>query len=130
MSYNYEINFNAQKKKYNNSKYTYKYNESDSHTYIFELSLKDKCDNIHIIRRIKKCNQGNLVSADDNIQYNMIEKYKLTIIDANNPDNSFIIKELINHSLTTTTYINNNIYLEIIENSEKLMDFNYHININ
>ena len=130
MSYNYEINYNVQKRKTDNSKYTYKNNEIDAQTYIFELALKDKFNEIQIIRRIKKCNQGNLISNDDNIQYNMIEKYKLTVIDANNPENTFIIKESLDNSLTTNTFLNNDIYLEISQNSEKLMDFNYHININ
>ncbi len=130
MSYNYEINLNVQKKKSDNSKYTYRNNEIDSQTYIFELALKDKFDNVHVIRRIKKCNQGNLISTDDNIQFNMMEKYKLTVIDANNPEKTFIIKESIDHSLSTNTFLNNEIYLEITQNSDKLMDFNYHININ
>lgn len=130
MSYNYEINYNVQKKKSDNSKYTYKNNEIDSQTYIFELALKDKFNKINVIRRIKKCNQGNLISAEDNIQYNMIEKYKLTVIDANDPEKTFIIKESIDHSLTTNTFLNKEIYLEISQNSEKQMDFNYHININ
>jgi hypothetical protein len=130
MSYNYEINYNVQKRKTDNSKYTYKNNEIDAQTYIFELALKDKFNEIQIIRRIKKCNQGNLISNDDNIHYNMIEKYKLTVIDANNPENTFIIKESLDNSLTTNTFLNNDIYLEISQNSEKLMDFNYHININ
>ena len=60
----------------------------------------------------------------------MIEKYKLTVIDANNPEKTFIIKESIDPSLTTTTFLNKEIYLEITQNSEKQMDFNYHININ
>lgn len=130
MSYNYEINYNFQKKKTDNSKYIYKNNEIDSQTYIFELALKDKFNETHIIRRIKKCNQGNLISQDDNIQYNIIEKYKLTVIDANNPEKTFIVKELIDKSLTTNTFLNNDIYLEISQNAQKLMDFNYHININ
>ena len=59
----------------------------------------------------------------------MIEKYKLTVIDANNPENTFIIKESIDPSLSTNTFLNNDIYLEITQNHEKQMDFNYHINI-
>lgn len=129
MSYNYELNYNSQKKRSDNSKYTYKNNEIDSQTYIFEIALKDKFNNVQIIRRIKKCNQGNIISAEDNIQYNMIEKYKLTVIDANNPENTFVIKESIDHSLSTTTFLNNEIYLEITQNSDKFMDFNYHINL-
>ena len=129
MSYNYEINCNIPKKNLESSKYTYKNNEIDSQTYIFELILKDKFNKLRVIRRIKKCNQGNLLSADDNIFYNMIKKYKLTVLDANYPDKPIIIKESVDHNLSSTTFINNDIYLEINQIKNKLMDFNYHINL-
>lgn len=129
MSYNYEITSNTQKKKYNNSKYTYKSNEADSQTYIFELILKDKSNNVNVIRRIKKCNQGNLITNEENIQYKNVEKFKLTVIDMDFPNKIIVIKEQINHSLTTTTFNNNDIYLEINEKNNGLMDFNYHINL-
>jgi hypothetical protein len=127
MSYNYEINNNISKKKTEQSKYTYKNNEIDSQTYIFELILTDKFNNIKVIRRIKKCNQGNLVSSDDNILYNTIEKYKLTILNSNYPNKPIILKEFINYSLTTNTYMTNNIYIEISQTSTNLLEFNYHI---
>ena len=130
MNYNYEINYNIQKKKSEQSKYTYKNNEIDSQTYIFELILKDKFNQVKIIRRIKKCNQGNLVSDEDAINYNMIEKYKLTVIDVNYPEKPIIIKETLNNSLTTNTFLNNEIYLEINQISNNYLDFNYHINLN
>jgi hypothetical protein len=130
MSYNYEINYNIQKKKSEQSKYTYKNNEVDSQTYIFELILKDKFNQLKVIRRIKKCNQGNLVSDEDAVNYNIIEKYKLTVIDANYPEKPIIIKELFNNSLTTNTFLNNEIYLEINQISNNYLDFNYHINLN
>ena len=130
MSYNYEINYNIQKKKSELSKYTYKNNEVDSQTYIFELILKDKFNQLKVIRRIKKCNQGNLVSDEDAINYNMIEKYKLTVIDVNYPEKPIIVKELFNNSLTTNTFLNNEIYLEINQISNNYLDFNYHINLN
>jgi hypothetical protein len=130
MSYNYEINYNIQKKKSEQSKYTYKNNEVDSQTYIFELIFKDKFNQLKVIRRIKKCNQGNLVSDEDAINYNMIEKYKLTVIDVNYPEKPIIIKETLNNSLTTNTFLNNEIYLEINQISNNYLDFNYHINLN
>ena len=130
MSYNYEINYNIQKKKNELSKYTYKNNEVDSQTYIFELVLKDKFNQLNVIRRIKKCNQGNLVSDEDNINYNIIKKYKLTVIDANYPEKPIIINEVINHSLTINTFISNEIYLEINQGLNNYLDFNYHINLN
>jgi hypothetical protein len=130
MSYNYEINYNIQKKKSDLSKYTYKNNEIDSQTYIFELIFKDKFNQLKVIRRIKKCNQGNLVSDEDAINYNMIEKYKLTVIDVNYPEKPIIIKEMLNNSLTTNTFLNNDIYLEINQLTNNYLDFNYHINLN
>jgi len=129
MSYNYEINYSIQKKKQENSKYTYKNNENDSQTFIFELVLKDKFNNIKVIRRIKKCNQGNLISSDDNINYPLIDKYKLSVLNINYPDNPIIIKDAINHNLNTNTFINNDIYLEINQNSNKLLELNYYINL-
>jgi hypothetical protein len=130
MNHNYEINYNILKKKNEISKYTYKNNEVDSQTYIFELILKDKFNQLNVIRRIKKCNQGNLVSDEDTINYNMIQKYKLTVIDVNYPEKPIIIKEGLNHSLTTNTFINNKIYLEVNQGINNYLDFNYHINLN
>jgi hypothetical protein len=118
MSYNYEINLNNTKKKSEQSKYTYKTNESDSPTLIFELVLKDKNNENIIIRRIKKSNQGVLITPEDNIKYNMMERYRLTIIDVNSPDNVIYVKDNINHTLSTNTFMNNMIYLEITEISD------------
>lgn len=129
MSYNYEINHN-QKKNNDHSKYIYKKDEIDSQTFIFELALKDKFNNIQVIRKIINGNQGNIMANENNIPYEIILKYKLTIIDANDTENIFIIKNSIDHTLTTNTFLNNDVYLEITQNSEKYMDFNYHININ
>lgn len=129
MSYNYEINCSIQKKKQENSKYIYKNNEVDSQTYIFELILKDKFNQLKVVRRIKKCNQGNLISSDDNISYATIDKYKLTVLDANYPEKPIIVKESINHNLSSNIFMNNEIYLELIQNSNNLLEINYHINL-
>lgn len=129
MSYNYEINCNIQKKKQENSKYIYKNNEVDSQTYIFEIVLKDKFNQNKVIRRIKKCNQGNLISSDDNINYATVDKYKLTVLDVNYPEKPIVVKESINHTLSTNIFMNNDIYLELTQNSNNLLEFNYHINL-
>jgi hypothetical protein len=126
MSYNYEINLNNNKKKSEQTKYTYKTNESDSTTLIFELVLKDKNNENIIIRRIKKSNQGVLITPEDNIKYNMMERYRLTIIDVNSPDNIICVKDNINHMLSTNTFMNNMIYLEISEISD-CMNISYNI---
>lgn len=124
MSYNYSV----QKKKTEVTKYSLSNTELDSQTFVFELLLKDKFNNIKVIRRIMKNNHGTLVSQNDNINYSIIDKYKLSIININNPDTPIIIKNSINHQLTTNTFINENIYIEINKINNLLM-LNYNINI-
>ena len=128
MSYNYEINHNTPQKKSCISKYTYTNNGISPQIYIFELILKDKSNNINTIRHIRKCNQGNIVSDEDNIKYDLIEKYKLTVIDVNYPDKIIFVEEDLDHSLSINTFYNNDIYLEISQNANKLLCFNYKIN--
>jgi hypothetical protein len=128
MNINYEINQNIPRKKADKSKYTYQKQEINTQIYIFELVLRDKFNNQKIIRKIKKCNHGNLISNEDNINYNIVNKYKLTVVDANNPNNLVIIDEIIDHNLTTNTFLNNEIYIEINQTNNNFMDINYHIN--
>jgi hypothetical protein len=128
MSYNYQINYNTFQKKSNASKYSHQHNENDSTTYIFELCLVDKIDNTKIIRRISKLNQGNLISSEDNIIYDSFLKFKLTVLDINNPDKLIIVKDYLYPNLTMVSIVNKDIYLEIFQTSENYMDFYYNIN--
>lgn len=125
MSYYNEINHSQ--KKSQTSKYIYTNNSTNPQIYIFELVLKDKLNNDNIIRHIIKSNQGNIVSDEDNIKYELIEKYKLTVIDVNYPDNIILVEEPLDHTLTMNTFYNNNIYLEISQTTNKLLCFNYKI---
>jgi hypothetical protein len=127
MSYNYEININNSKKKKSSHKYTCNNNEVDSKTYIFELIVINKMNENNIIRKIKRNNVGTLISCDDMILYNNIDKYILTVIDINNPNNPIIVKEQFNDMLTANIYLNDMIYLEIIPGSYNYIDINYHI---
>lgn len=127
MSYNYEINYNIQNKKCDISKYKCNTNESNNNTYIFELILKNNLKQSHIIRMIKNSNQGNLISSNDNILYNTINKYKLTVLDVKNPNNPIIIKDFIDHSLSSNIFYNNNIYLEINQTTNNYININYHL---
>ena len=111
----------------NFSKYIYNYNEVNLQTYIFELVLKDTSNNSKIIRKVQSGKQGNLISLHDNILYNNIKKYKITILDCNNPEKNIVIKNCINHNLNSNIYFNNNIYIEINQR-QKYMDINYNIN--
>jgi len=126
MTYYNEIN-NSQKKS-QTSKYIYTNNSTDPQIYIFELVLKDKLNNDNIIRHIIKSNQGNIVSDENNIKYELIEKYKLTVIDVKYPDKIILVEEPLDHTLTMNTFYNNNIYLEISQSINKLLCFNYKIN--
>lgn len=127
MSYSYEIGYRSQDKSYNLSKHVCSSHEIISHTFIFEIILKDNANNFRAIRKIKKTNQGSLLSSDDNIVYSNIERYKLTVLDADNPDKSVVIKRHINHSLPSNTFQNNNIYIEILQASDNSMGMNYYI---
>jgi hypothetical protein len=127
MSYNYEINNTNSKKKSEQSKYNYKTNETDSQTFIFELILKNKFEENIIIRKIKKSSQGTLVTNDEFILYNNINKYILTVMDLNNPENPIIIKDTFDNMLSTNTFLNDMIYLEIIQGVNNYADINYNI---
>ena len=128
MSYDYEINYNNNKKKSEQSKYIYKSSEDDSQIFIFELILKSKeSDNKTIIRKLKKNSIDTLISYEDNIMYNDVDKFKLTIIDINNPDKPTIIKHHLNHELTINVFINDRIYIETYS-SNNMMIMNYNIN--
>jgi len=111
-------------------KYSYTKKEINTPTYIFEIILQDITNNRKTFRYIKKSNQGNLLSKKDNILYNLIKKYKLTIFDINNPNEPIIIKQYLDHSLTTNTYLANNIYIEINQEINNLINIDYHINFN
>jgi hypothetical protein len=127
MSYNYEINITNSKKKSEQSKYNYKTNEIDSQTFIFELILKDKSNNIVIIRKIKKSYQGALITNEESVIYNNIDKYTLTVIDLNNPEYPIIITDTFNTMLSINTFLNDMIYLEIIQGENNYTDINYNI---
>ena len=112
MSYNYtyEMSNESQNKKLEQSKYIYKNNEELSQIFIFELILKDKFEQHHTIRKIKKASHGNLVSLEDKIPYDFTNKFKLSVINVNNPEKPIILKNNINHILSCNTFINNEIY--------------------
>lgn len=126
MSYNYEITYDNNKKKSEQSKYIYTNNEHDSQTFIFELILKNKMNQNQTIRKIMKSNQGCLISYEDDIKYDIMQRYKLTVIDVNNMNEIIIIKDIIDHSLSTNTFMDEKIYLEITQ-TNKLLNINYNI---
>lgn len=122
-----EVNYSIQKKKNENSKYTYKNNEQGSQNFIFEIIFKDKSGELTTIRKIKKGNQGNLISSIESIIYETVDKVKMSILNTNDINNEITIKLNIDHSTTYTTFISNEIYIEFNKNSYGYLECNYNI---
>jgi hypothetical protein len=113
--------------------YNYNYNKnnileknSQLGLYIFELLLKDNSNNIQIIRCIKKHTNGNIISQNNQIYYNNIKKYKLTIIDANLNLPSIIVKNNFNNLLDKNMHYNDSLRLEF-NNISDFLELNYFI---
>lgn len=120
-----EVNYSIQKKKTENSKYTYKNNEQSNQNFIFEIILKDKSGELTTIRKIKKGTQGNLISSIESIIYETVDKVKISILNTNDINNEIIIKLSIDHNTTYTTFMSNDIYLEFNKNSYGYLECNY-----
>jgi hypothetical protein len=119
-----ENTYTIQKK---NSKCFYKNNEHGSQIFIFEIVLKEHDLSFNTIRKIKKGNQGNLISSSDSILYQKIDHVKVSILDTNNINNIINAEISIDHSTTYTTHISNDIYLEFNKNSDNFLECNYNI---
>ena len=121
-----EVNYTIQRKKLENSKYTYKNNEQGSPIFIFELIFNNNHGINTTVRKIKRGNQGNVISMNDNILYDNIDRIKISILDGTNINNQIQAKIIIDHSTTYTTHITNDIYLEFNKNNNYL-ECNYNI---
>ncbi len=120
MSYSYNTNKKLKYINYNN--------ETQSKTYIIELILCNKKNKHNIIHCIKKSNQGNLLSYEDNIKYNTITEYRLTILDEDFPDKPIIINDKIKNN-SSYTFLNDEIFLEFNSIKNNLLNINYNINL-
>jgi len=119
-----ENTYTIQKK---NSKCFYKNNEHGTQIFIFEIVLKENDLSFNIIRKMKKGNQGNLISSSDSILYQKINNITVSILDTNNINNIINADIYINHLTTYTTYMSNEIYLEFNKNSDNFLECNYNI---
>lgn len=118
------MNYNNNILYYYNTKYNYKINETDQQMYIFELLLKTNNDEEFTFRSIKKNKQGNI--DINNILFDTINKFKLTILNLNYTNNKIILKKIIDHSNNSNIYLNDKIYLEI-NKKNNFIEFNYNI---
>jgi hypothetical protein len=118
MSYNTEIT-------YSNTKYNYTNIQTTNQIYIFELILITINNEKHLFRCIKKNNQGKI--DIDEILFNTVNKFKLTVLNINSPDKPLILKKIIDHSINSNIYLTDEIYLEINKTSNNFIEFNYNI---
>lgn len=108
------------------SKYTYNINESESQIYIFELILYKNNKKMKTIRKIITDKKGNIITSDDSIMYNNVNKITLNALDINNPTYELSIDIYIDHEKQYLTFINSSIYVEIFSELDYLR-FNYNI---
>jgi hypothetical protein len=118
MIYNTEIT-------YSNTKYNYTNIQTTNQIYIFELILITINNEKHLFRCIKKNNQGKI--DIDEILFNTVNKFKLTVLNINSPDKPLILKKIIDHSINSNIYLTDEIYLEINKTSNNFIEFNYNI---
>jgi hypothetical protein len=121
----YEINYSIQKKKLENTKYVVSNNEQDSRLYIFEIILQPIEGTNIIIRKIKKNNQGKLLTSEESIKYSNIDKVHISVLDSNNLKNEIIADININQTTSCTTYYTQQIYLEFNNTANKFLECNY-----
>ena len=122
-----EVNYSIQKKKSENTKYSLKTNEQDSQLFIFEIILRTFEGNNIIIRKIKKGNQGKLLTSEESIKYSNIDKIKVSVLDSNNLKKEIVAKVHINQNTSCTTYYTPEIYLEFNTTISKFLECDYNI---
>lgn len=109
-----------------NSKYTYRINESDDNLFIFELTFKKNNQKSNKLRIIKNSRNGKLISLNNNISYDDIKQINITAIDINNPVTEIIVKCSINQTNKYSLVIDRNIFIEFYNNNGKL-EANYNL---
>jgi hypothetical protein len=97
----------------NNSKYIYRNNESEHEIIIFEIKIIQFNKNNNKLRLITKSRNGELISYNNKIKYNNINKIIINAININNNKiiniNCFI-DQYNNKSIFSNDYINTKIY--------------------
>jgi hypothetical protein len=106
------------------SRYVYSNNETDAKIYICELEIMDISGVSHIIRKLIKSRSGFIVVPTDDILFNTINKYKLTIVNIN--DMSDIINIENACTLNDNIIKTNNIVIHF-QNINNLVQCSYNI---
>jgi hypothetical protein len=124
-----EVNYTIQKKKFDTKKFNLKNNEQGNQIFVFEIILKDKTGEFNTLRKIKKGNQGNLISSHETIHYDLVDKINMSILNTNDINNEINIKIDIDHNTSNTTLMSHEIYLEFNRNIYGYLECNYNIYI-
>lgn len=109
-----------------NSKYTYRINETDDNIFIFELTFKKNNQKSNKLRIIKHSRNGKLISVNNNINYDEIKKINITAIDVNNPVKEITVECSINQANKYSLVIDHNIFIEFYNNNGQL-EANYNL---
>lgn len=107
------------------TKYKYDYIESNKIIYIYEIELIDSYNNSIYIRKLIKDLSGIILLSQENINYNSIKQYKITLININNMDNIITHSGNIDDNMTLC-FIKNVILIKFI-NIDNLMNISYRI---
>lgn len=108
------------------SKYNYRINENESEMFIFEVVLKKFSHKNQKIRIIKDCRIGQLLTIDNDIDYDDIKKINITAIDINNPSKEIKVECILNQTNKHTLFFNNNLFIEFYEKNG-FLESNYNI---
>lgn len=108
------------------SKYNYRINENESEMFIFEVVLKKFNHKNQKIRIIKDCRIGQLLTLENDINYNDIKKIYITAIDINNPSKEIKVECILNQSNKHTLIFDNNLFIEFYEKNG-FLESNYNI---
>jgi hypothetical protein len=110
----------------NISKYNYRINENETEMFIFEITLKKFNHKNQKLRIIKDCRIGQLITINNQINYEDIKKISITAIDINNPSKEIIVECLLNQINKHTLFINNDLFIEFYEKNG-FLESNYNL---
>lgn len=95
---------------------TYSHSINPTTRYLFELKLSLK-EEIKMIKKIENQNESNLVSLDDDINYNNIEKFRLTVLKLTGEKmKDFMLEGKIDQKKKHSSFTNENLYIEFCQN--------------
>ena len=85
------------------NKKTYSKNVISDDIYVFEISVIKKNNQVETIRKIKNKKMDNLLTIEDAIKYDNIEKIQIKAVNINNPKMSYNVKFKVKN---TSKFIN------------------------